>query len=182
MAGASQKKIAASNKKILKEIHLISCSILAISAVAVFAFHRPASVKPFVIFNIPLLVCQAILESTGRPKYGPEGSKLSGTVADLRQEGLTEYMFDIIYFTGIEDILMILCGSNKVWWLYIAIPAFAIYKSFWLLKLGKNLLGIGKGKGAPMQEDNDVADEPTKSKRQAKMEARGQKGKRKVIR
>lgn len=177
MAGASLKKIASNNVKILKEIHTLSGLIVAISSLAIFLLHRPSNYKPFILFNVPLAIVQYVLETTGRPKY--EQNKLVGTPNDLKLEGLTEYMFDLIYYTLLEDILMIVFGSNKVWWLYLAVPAFIGYKSFWLLKMGKNLLGLGRSKNVPVEEEPE---QPQISKRQAKMEARGQKGKRKIVR
>lgn len=193
MAGASQKKIAASNTKALKEIHILSGAINAIAIIAVFLLKRPANYKPFVILSIPLAFSQFTIEKSGRPVYGSDG-RLVKTAIDLSQEGLTEYLFDIVYFTLIEDILMVLFGSNKVWWLFVAIPVFAIYKAWGILKYGKSLLGGfggGAGGAGSLPDANGELDQqqqggvgvPGKSKRQAKLEARAQKGgKRKVIR
>ncbi|ODV96994.1 hypothetical protein PACTADRAFT_48776 [Pachysolen tannophilus NRRL Y-2460] len=168
MAGSSQKKQAVSNIQSLKEIHTLSLVINLVTLIVLFSFNRPSSKKIFIIFTIPLLICEYIIEKTGRPKYDSSG-KLVSSGEDLKQSGLTEYMFDIIYFTLICDILMIVFGSNKVWYLYLAIPGFASYKLFGLIKAGRALLGGGSSK----TENSTEEQTPAKSKRQAKLEARG---------
>ena len=78
-------------------------------------------------------------------------------------------MFDTMYITWIIDILMIVLGTNKVWWLYSIIPGFAIFK----------VVGIIKGfKGNKPETKPEEPEAPQKSKRQAKREA----NKNKVVR
>ncbi|CDK26069.1 unnamed protein product [Kuraishia capsulata CBS 1993] len=125
MAGAADKKQAVSNVKILKEIHLLTFSIQAISIVLVWYFHRPQSRWQSLVFSSPSWLCQYVLETTGRPKFATKDGRetLVSAGQDLKQSGLVEYMFDIIYMTLICHILMWVFGSNKVWLLYLAVRA-----------------------------------------------------------
>lgn len=119
MAGASQKKLAVSNTSTLKEIHTLSLAVNSVAIFVLFLFHRPASKLPYLLFSTPLYLCQYIIEKTGRPQY--QNGTLVNSGLDLKQAGLTEYFFDIIYFTLLCDVLMIIFGSNKVWYLYLVV-------------------------------------------------------------
>lgn len=165
--------------KALKEIHLLSGAINALTIAAIFIFKRPANYLPYLILSIPLVLSQIVIEKSGRPVYGPD-KRLARTPMDLSQAGLTEYLFDVIYFTLICDLLVIVLGSNKVWYLYLAIPGFAGYKIFTLVSYGRNLLGGGKPAVEPQAAEEAQPQEEVKSKRQQKLEARG--GKKKIVR
>ena len=79
-------------------------------------------------FLHPKYILQYSLEKFGRPKY-TNGNSLVSSGEDIRLLGsLYEYYFDVIYLTWGFDILMIIFGSNKVWYGYLIIPGFAIYK------------------------------------------------------
>ncbi|KAG7694326.1 hypothetical protein KL930_004129 [Ogataea haglerorum] len=139
MAGASDKKQAAAN--------------------------LPATNWHYFAFSLPGLGCQYVLEKVGRPKYriNHEGySVLTSPGQDLQQHGLTEYMIDIVYLTLIIDVLMVLFGSNKVWLLLLAAPAYAGYK----------LKGFIAPQFARKQKEEQIETEPVKSKRQQKLENR----------
>ncbi|GMF82564.1 unnamed protein product [[Candida] boidinii] len=181
MAGASDKKQAASNTKILKEIHTLNISSIIIASLIIFSFNRPQSKKWFIIFNLISIGFQYILEKTGRPKYGlKNGSKLLiSSGEDLTQSGLTEYFFDIIYLTNLCNIILIIFGSNYIWLLFLSIPIYAGYKFRGLISLVLNMLGIKTG-GNKNSNDSQIEKEqqgPVKSKRQTKLEARGNKQK-----
>ncbi|KAG7837527.1 hypothetical protein KL942_004415 [Ogataea angusta] len=165
MAGASDKKQAAANSSILRQLHLASVVVNVLALLALFLLHRPAAKKYYFIFSLPGLGCQYVLEKVGRPKYhtNPQGySVLSSAGQDLQQQGLTEYMIDIVYLTLIIDVLMILFGSNKVWLLLLAVPAYAGYK----------LKGFIAPFFARKQKEEQIETEPVKSKRQQKLENR----------
>ncbi|KAH3667441.1 hypothetical protein OGAPHI_003090 [Ogataea philodendri] len=163
MAGASDKKQAAANESILKQLHIASAVINILALVALFVLHRPATKKYYILFSLPGLGCLYVIENVGRPKYhkNPQGySVLTSAGQDLQQQGLTEYMVDIVYLTLIIDVLMIVFGSNKVWLLLLAVPAFAGYK----------LKGLIAPFFARKQTTEPVEAEPVKSKRQQKLE------------
>lgn len=178
MAGQSAKKQVASNNKILKEIHRITWVSLGVSAVFNFAVGRPQNYKPFIIFSIPALLSIYTLEKTGRPVVDNSG-KIVRIGQDLQQEGLTEYFFDIIYLTVIFNLISIIFNTTKIWWLYLVVPAFACYKLYGLVNAGRQLLGGGGAStsGATENDGQSGSKQPEKSKRQLKMEKRGDKPK-----
>ena len=59
------------------------------------------------------------LESVGRPSFDERGAVLQ-TGSDLGQQGLTEYMFDVLYLTwGIQ--LLVAFTTFYAWWLYLLV-------------------------------------------------------------
>ncbi|CAK7900595.1 SRP-independent targeting protein 2 [[Candida] anglica] len=180
MASSRDKKIATKNIQTLKELHLISLGINLLVLIALFVFKRPTSKLSYIILSIPAFFGQYTLEKSGRPKYGRDSTgneKLLSSGDDIKHEGLYEYMFDVVYITWIIDILMVIFGTNYVWWLYSVIPGFASYKVFGFVKPY-----LFKGSGsAPKSEagvqTNGESKKDTLSKRQAKLQARGEKQK-----
>lgn len=175
MASASAKKLAVANTNILNQLLIISASINIIVFLIISIFHRPSSYKPWIIFSIPSILLQYSLEKFGRPKY-TNGNSLVSSGEDIRLLGsLYEYYFDVIYLTWGFDILMIIFGSNKVWYGYLIIPGFAIYK------LGNFILPfIKKNKSNGSTPDEQQAEtkqtNSATSKRQQKLQARREKG------
>lgn len=167
MASQSSKKTAQSNAKTLKELHTISVTVNLLALFCIFVFRRPASLWPYVILSLPGLACQYVLEISGRPKYVNNAgqSKLVKSGDDIKGPGLFEYMFDAVYITWLCDVLMVVFGSNKVWWLYVVIPGFIAYKVTFLVK-------SFFGKLTPKPSSASVEAEPTISKRKAKQEQR----------
>ena len=106
------------------------------------------------------------LDRLGRPSYATDGS-LRRAGEDLDAKGLTEFMWDIVYWTWINIVLVILLG-NSAWWLYLVVPAYSVYLAATTVGGMKGMLGgMGGGGG-----DGTAAPE-TESKRQKKMEKRG---------
>jgi len=176
MAGQSAKKQVAQNFKILREIHLITWISYSIFLISNFYFNRPSSSKYFILTFLPVLGSIFVIEKTGRPVLDPQG-KIIRQGQDLQQEGLTEYLFDIIYYTIILNFLTVLFNSNKIWWLYLVVPAFAGYKIYSVISAGRAMFGGGSKSGQQVNEHGDNKNDPTKSKRQQKREARGDKPK-----
>ncbi|VUG19960.1 DEBR0S6_04412g1_1 [Brettanomyces bruxellensis] len=138
MAGAAEKKQAKYNVETLKQIHIISAVVNLFSLVCLFVFHRPNSKKPYFIFSIPGWFCEFVIEKIGRPKYKKDDVRgfqmLVNAGEDLRQQGLTEYIFDVFYLTEACDVFMCLFGSNMSYLILLLIPIYAVYKlaSLWL--------------------------------------------------
>lgn len=63
--------------------------------------------------------------------------RLSRSGDDILGEGLYEYMFDVIYVTWLCDVLMVVFGSYKAWFLFMAVPGYFIYKAALLALLLK---------------------------------------------
>lgn len=99
------------------------------------------------------------LERLGRPSLHPDGS-LRRAGEDLDAKGLTEYMWDVLYWTWACVGLVCLLG-DWAWWLYAVVPLYSAW-------LAWTTLGGVRNGFAGMQGD-DMED----SKRQKKMEKRG---------
>lgn len=181
MANASAKKQAASNADALKTLHLTSLGINVIVLLSHFVFGRPDSIKLYLMFTTFALFLQFQLERMGRPKYDysrvKSGSASAPTLVspgdDLQSEGLVEWIHDAIYMTWICDILSVVFSSSKVWFLYLAIPAYATFKIYKIFIAGKGMLGGSSNKGAvnaaPDQSSTEL------SKRQEKLQKKRQK-------
>lgn len=182
MASQSGKKLATSNAQTLQELHVISLVINLVVFASITLFGRPARKWPYFVFSIPAFGSQIILEKSGRPKYSMDS--ISGQVRllrsgdDIKGPGLFEYMFDCIYVTWVCDLLMVLLGSNKVWFMTLIIPAFLAFK---ILSFTKSFKGTGASL-AMVDSEGRSAERKEKSKRQAKLEQRSQKGKRVSLR
>ncbi|KDN53062.1 DUF788-domain-containing protein [Tilletiaria anomala UBC 951] len=108
---------------------------------------------------------------------------------DLAQGGLTAYMFDIIYVTWAVHVLSAAI-SSKFWWLYMAIPAYAIFilyrKALVPFVLGGrdplarifSALRGGSGKSSKDSGAKGQEEDATQgmSKRQQKLQKRQEKG------
>ncbi|KAL0930936.1 DUF788 domain-containing protein [Colletotrichum truncatum] len=149
MAHKAKKDRAKSNAAALNNLHIGS----AVVNIGFLLFHfllRSRSLFWFFLLSAPALICEFILENTGRPKYDVGGS-LKASGEDLGAAGLTEYMFDVIWVTWASVFLVILFG-NWGWLLWLAVPAYGVYA-------GAGLLGAGK-RMAQMQGANNEAPAP----------------------
>lgn len=89
---------------------------------------------------------------------------------DLEAKGLTEYLWDVIYWTWINLGLVILFG-NRAWWLYLAVPAYSAYTAATTIGGVKGMLqGVG---GAGAEGESAGSGAGGQSKREAKREKRG---------
>ncbi|CAN6253858.1 unnamed protein product [Urochloa humidicola] len=104
-----------------------------------------------------------VLASMAKPVYSDNGELLDGGF-DLSTGGVCEYLYDVIYITVFVQLMSII--SEKFWWTYLVIPAFAGYKIFGLLR-GTFFSGGSEG---------EVEDEKTRKKRE-KMEKKASRGK-----
>lgn len=145
-------------------MHAVSFAINLIFLLSHFILKRPSSLKPYILCSLPAFLLQFQLERMGRPKFKTTNgvSTLINAGDDLSQAGLTEWFHDVLYLTWGCDLLAPLTGSNKVWYLYLAIPFYASYKIYSLFIAGKGGLFNSAKQPAPGG--------PTQSKRQEKME------------
>ncbi|KAI5960482.1 hypothetical protein CANMA_003994 [Candida margitis] len=179
MSAGSQKKLATRNKSILYQFRYIAATINLLAIIAIFYFRRPSRSIFYILLSTPSFVLQYVLESSGLPKIGPDGKVITAG-SDILQKGtLFEYCFDVIYLTWILDVLMVLFGSNKVWWGYAMIPGYATYKiAGFVLPFFKKSGGGGQ-QAAGADGDAGAAAKKDKSglsKRQQKLQARQEKG------
>ncbi len=108
------------------------------------------------VLSLPGLLCQIFLERAGRPASDESGA-LKSAGEDLAAQGLTEYMFDLIWITWAAAVLVALFG-NRFWLLWTVVPAFAAYK-------GYNLLGAAR-QMANTQDVDKVAAAATGNRKQ----------------
>ncbi|CEH16037.1 Predicted membrane protein [Ceraceosorus bombacis] len=106
---------------------------------------------------------------------------------DLKQTGLTAYMFDIIYVTWFVHVGTALFGS-WVWWIWAVIPLYASYIAYSKLVVpfvlgGRDpLRGLfsafagSSGGTAPVDQAATEDNAAGQSKRQAKLQKRAEKG------
>lgn len=84
--------------------------------------------------------------------------------------GLTEYMWDILYWTW--GCLAAVClFGDRAWWLWIVVPLYSVwlaYTTFMGVKSGFGGMGGGDGDGS-----SQAAATGGESKRQKKLEKRG---------
>ncbi|KAG2411712.1 hypothetical protein HFD88_009268 [Aspergillus terreus] len=164
MAQKAAKSLAARNASVLLRTHLISLGLHAIFLVLHWTFGRPHALKPYVFLACPTLVIEFYLDRLGRPRYNPADGSLRSPGEDLGAAGLTEYMWDVLYWTW-GCIGAVCVFNDRAWWLWIVVPLYSVwlaYTTFMGMKSG--LAGMG-GAGA----DTPAAE----SKRQKKMEKRG---------
>lgn len=165
MANKSAKKQAIANAQTLKLLHAVSAGVNLFYLAVFFIFKRPGSIKPYLFCSLPAFLLQYQLERMGRPKFDAKGTLVSAG-DDLAQAGLTEWFHDVIYLTWICDVLAPITGSNKIWYLYFAIPIYASYKVYTLFIASKG--GLFNSARQPQAA-------PVQSKRQEKMERNANK-------
>jgi hypothetical protein len=116
----------------------------------------------YILFSAPQLLIELLFESQSRPALTPDGGiKRAG--ADLEAKGLTEYMWDIVYWSY-GCIFFAAVVGDKAWWLWGVIPAYSVYAAWGMYKGVRG--GYTDAAGVPQPE-------AATSKRQAKMEKRG---------
>ncbi|KAI9245255.1 hypothetical protein BY458DRAFT_466401 [Sporodiniella umbellata] len=168
MANASSKKIAAANKQTIKNLSYGFLIVNSIYFLWRVVYHwNTFTVSQMFLYGITAGLTYffyRVLVSSGTPSYTPDGSLISGG-DDLNSEGLTAYMFDIIYVTWFVHITTAFI-SNKFWMVYLVIPTYAAYK---IIPMAKSYFG-----NRPTSNTEEKSE--TKSKRQTKLEKRAEKG------
>jgi len=146
MAQKARKDRAKSNSATLNNLHIGSL-IVNLSFLALHFLFRSRSLLLWFVISVPSFVCQAFLEWSGRPSYDPTTHALKKSGEDLAAQGLTEYMFDVIWVTWAVAILVVLFG-NWAWFLWCVVPVFGAYKSFGMLSAAKQMAtGMSGGGG-----------------------------------
>lgn len=140
MAQKAKKDRAKSNAAALTNLH-IGSAVVNLLFLSVHFLFRSRSLFWYLLLSAPALVCEFILERTGRPTFDANGTlKTSGE--DLAAPGLTEYMWDVVWVTWASVLLVTLFG-NWGWFLWLAVPAYGAYLGIGLAGYGKQLAGLG---------------------------------------
>ncbi|OJJ31024.1 hypothetical protein ASPWEDRAFT_62339 [Aspergillus wentii DTO 134E9] len=165
MAQKAAKNLAARNAALLLRTHIITACLHAVFLFLHWTFNRPGAMKPYFLLACPTLAIEFYLERLGRPQFHAADGSLRSAGEDLGASGLTEYMWDVLYWTwGCMGAVCIF--GDRAWWLWIVVPVYTVwlaYSTFTGMKSG--LAGMG---GAP-----DAPQAAGESKRQKKMEKRG---------
>lgn len=86
---------------------------------------------------------------------------------DLEAKGLTEWMWDIIYWTWGNVVLATLAG-DWAWWAMLVVPLYSAWLAWGVFSGARGMMG-----GGAAQQQDPAAAASGQSKRQAKMEKRG---------
>ncbi|KMU75614.1 hypothetical protein CISG_05017 [Coccidioides immitis RMSCC 3703] len=117
--------------------------------------------------NHPLSPRQFYFERLGRPRYNPGDNSLRSPGEDLDASGLTEYLWDVLYWTwGCMGAVCVF--SDRAWWLWIVVPLYSMWLAY------TTFIGVRKG-FAGMGMDGNESVPVAESKRQKKLEKRGQR-------
>jgi len=158
------KTLAASNTKRLNQTLYTSLAVHGIWwLLRALLFRSSFSRKSLVLYlllSAPQLLIQLYLERLSRPTFTADGAvKKPGE--DLDAKGLTEYMWDVVYWTYACIVMAALLG-DYAWFLWAIIPAYSVYAAW----------GVYAGMRGGYQDAAGVPQPQAASKRQAKMEKR----------
>lgn len=137
MAQKARKDRAKSNAAALNNLHIGSLAVNGLFLLFHY-FFKTRSLFWWFLVSIPSFACQFTLERTGRPVYDPSTGALKSSGEDLGAEGLTEYMFDVIWVTWATTVLVIFFG-NWFWLMWAIVPAYGAYKGFGLMGAARQL-------------------------------------------
>lgn len=114
------KSQAARNSAILNRTHLISLGVHTLFLLLSWLFFT-RSLLAWFLLSLPSLLIEFWFERIGRPMFVGEGSakELKKAGEDLEAKGLTEWMWDVIYWTWGCTALAAVAG-NWAWYLYVS--------------------------------------------------------------
>ncbi|KAM7511686.1 hypothetical protein LguiB_010561 [Lonicera macranthoides] len=166
MANQGAKKRKEENGRHMKNLlRIIIASNVIYILVRAGIFHSTFGWKHWVglmLTSFAYVIPYKQLASMAKPAYSDNGELLDGGF-DMSTGGVCGYLHDIIYVTCFVQLTSII--SDKFWYIYLVIPAFASYKVF----------GMVKG-FLPQGSEGAEEDEKTRKKRE-KMEKKASRGK-----
>ncbi|KAJ3525617.1 hypothetical protein NM688_g8378 [Phlebia brevispora] len=125
----------------------------------------------YVLSLVPSIFLSRYLERIGSPRHDPTTGTLISSGEDLSHAGILEWCFDVVYITWACQVGSGLLGP-WVWWLYLVIPGYAVYK-LWGKVISPFVLGRSS---APVTQADDTGKKETLSKRQEKLRKRSERG------
>ena len=166
------KQLAARNITKLNQAHLITLGnnvfFLLMRLLVYRSKYTRSTLLLWVLLSFPAWVVEFWLEKIGRPTYAENG-ELKKSGEDLEAKGLTDFMWDLMYWTWACITAAALVG-DKAWWMYAVVPAY----STWIA--ATTVMGMRKGMAGMAGQRDDIsqgADAGGDSKRQKKLEKRG---------
>ncbi|KAJ4352963.1 hypothetical protein N0V95_003756 [Ascochyta clinopodiicola] len=168
MAQKATKTLAAANTKRLNTTLYLTLTIHTLfwllRALIFRASFTRRSLLLYLLLSAPQLLINLQFERLSRPTHLPDGS-IKRPGEDLDAPGLTEYMWDVTYWTYGCIALASLLG-DWVWWGMLVVPVYSAYSLYGVYKGFRGGGGYTDAAGVPQPE-------AAQSKRQAKMEKRG---------
>jgi len=143
MAQKSKKDRAKNNTATLNNLHIGTLSLNAVFILFNVLIKR-RSIVAYLTLSTPGLIAEYILETSGRPKYDPATKALKSAGEDLAAQGLTEYMFDVIWITWASLVAVMLFG-NWGWLVWSVVPVYGGYKGYGLMGMAKGMMGGQQG-------------------------------------
>lgn len=160
------KSQAARNTATLNRTHSIALGVNLLFLLLKYALRRQRSFTLYLVLNAPALLIEFWFERVGRPTFVDGDLKRAGE--DLEAKGLTEWMWDVTYWTWLCVGVVSLFG-DWAWWLWSVLPLYSLYLAW------TTYTGLRGGMGGVMGVANEQAASgaQVQSKRQAKLEKRG---------
>jgi len=139
MAQKAKKDRAKANAATLNNLHI--GTLVANAVFLLFSLLlRKRSLLAYLLFSIPAFASEFILERSGRPKYDATTKALKSSGEDLAAQGLTEYLFDVVWVTWFSLISVMVFG-NWGWLVWAVVPAYGAYKGYGLLGMARGMMG-----------------------------------------
>lgn len=118
------KHTAKRNTAILNRAYLIALAFHGVYFLLRVVLFRTSFTKSslllYALFSAPSFVIQAFFELNSRPQYGPSGNDIRRSGQDLEAPGLTEWMWDVLYWTwGCLAVTALL--GDTAWWLWVSV-------------------------------------------------------------
>ncbi|KAK1139530.1 hypothetical protein N8T08_000670 [Aspergillus melleus] len=165
MAQKAAKTLAARNASLLLRTHIITLGLHVVFLILHWTFNRPRSMTPYYLLACPTLAIEFYLDRLGRPQFNAADGSLRSPGEDLGAAGLTEYMWDVLYWTW-GCIGAVCVFGDRGWWLWTVIPLYSVWLAY------TTVTGMKSG-FAGMGGAGDAEPAGAESKRQKKMEKRG---------
>lgn len=153
MAQKAKKDRAKANATTLNNLHIGTLAANGLFILFCLLFRR-RSLLTYLLFSMPAFIAEFVLEKTGRPKYDATTKALKTSGEDLAAQGLTEYLFDVVWVTWFSLISVMIFG-NWGWIVWAVVPAYGAYKGYGLLGMARGMMG-GAQTGQ-MPEEQQVA-------------------------
>lgn len=115
----AQKSLAARNVAILTRMHMSMAAVHSFFLICHFFFRR--SLLAWFLISLPSIGVEIWFERISRPTYTGDGivKELRRAGEDLEAKGLTEWMWDVVYWTWGCVLLAGVLG-NRAFWLYVS--------------------------------------------------------------
>ena len=150
-------------------MHLISLGnnlfFLLLRLIVFRATYTRNTLVLYVLLSAPALAIEFWLEKIGRPAY-TENGELKRPGEDMDAKGLTEFMWDVLYWTWACVAAAALVG-NRAWWMYVVVPGYAMWMA------SSTILSMRQGMAGMAGQSDGGGESTGESKRQKKLEKRG---------